>query len=134
MLDYLALICLLALCIGHFYLIRGCFGIKTEADNIGGIIHTNMAESNNLLNEIAEYMSELNTAQPASAHEASGNPLMNLLLQSLIPKPKPTEVHGSQEEWTVPTFNTEDSQTEENEHSGFVSESVSDERNNAGLV
>ena len=99
MLDYLALICLLALCIGHFYLIRGCFGIKSEADNIGGIIHSNMAESNNLLNEIAEYMSELNTAQPASAHEASGNPLVNLLLQSLIPKPKPTEVHASQEEW-----------------------------------
>ena len=101
MLDYLALICLLALCIGHYYLIRGCFGIKEEADNLGGIIHANMAESNNLLNEIAEYMSELNTAQPASAPEASRNPLVNLLLQSRIPKPTPTEVHGSQEEWSV---------------------------------
>jgi len=121
MLDYLALICLLALCIGHFYLIRGCFGIKEEADNLGGIIHTNMAESNNLLNEIAEYMSELNNAQPASAHEASGNPLVNLLLQSLIPKPKPTEVHGSQEEWSVSTLDPKTKIETEDEHNELSS-------------
>jgi len=98
MLDYLALICLLALCVGHYYLIRGCMNMGDEASSIRHTIDMKLAESNNLLNEIAEILDDVQQPSVTSQPAQTGNPLLNLLLQQFIPTPQPSESHATTSE------------------------------------
>ena len=98
MLDYLALVCLLALCIGHYYLIRGCFGIKQEAGGLASMMDAKMADTNNLLNEVAELLDEFVGQSVASAAPTqAGSPLQVLLSTFLNNKMAMSEVHASTE-------------------------------------
>jgi len=99
MLDYLALVCLLALCVGHYYLIRGCIAIKTEAGGLTTLMDAKMSDTNNLLNEVAELLDEFVGASPSSAPVAqTGHPLASLLSTFLNNKTTMPPDHASTEE------------------------------------
>jgi hypothetical protein len=124
MLDYLALICLLALCAGHYYLIRGCMSISAEASTLRHTIDMKLADTNNLLNEIAEILDEVQPAPSVGQPAQTGNPLVNLLLQQFIPKPKPSENYASteSEERPISEIDTTTTTTEESESWEYPSE------------
>ena len=116
MLDYLALICLLALCVGHYYLIRGCMGIQTEAGSLHALLEGKMAETNNLLNEMAEILDEGIGQQPSqSPITQTGNPMMALLSALLNKQTTMPSEHGTKEtertvheEYPTQTLETKD--------------------------
>jgi len=107
MLDYLALICLLALCLGHYYLIRGCIAIQSEAGSLHDLLEGKMAETNSLLNEVAEILDEsIGQQQQPSPITQTGNPLMSILSTFLNNKATMPSSHGTQEtERTVHEIN-----------------------------
>jgi len=87
MLDYLAMICLLALCIGHYFLIRGCFKINHAIPTATMTIDTKMAEMNNLLNEACEVLIELADGKPSNtAVQATGGSIQDMLTAFLMNK------------------------------------------------
>jgi hypothetical protein len=117
MLDYLALTCLLALCIGHYYLIRGCFGIKQEAGSLGAMMDAKMAETNNLLNEVAELLDEFVGATSPSAPVAqTGHPLAHLLSSWLNNKTPMPDDHASTQETQRPIYEVHTPPTVETEN------------------
>ena len=124
MLDYLALICLLALCVGHYYLIRGCMQISIEAGSIGELMEGKLAETNNLLNEVAEILDEAVGGQASNVPATqTGHPLMGILSAILNNKTPMPETHGSTQE-TQRAIYEEHSQTTletENEHNELSS-------------
>ena len=87
MLDYLALICLLALCAGHYFLIRGCFKINHAIPTATNTIDMKMAEMNNLLNEACEVLIELadGTSQTTAVQATSGS-IQDILTTFLMNK------------------------------------------------
>jgi hypothetical protein len=117
MLDYLALICLLALCVGHYYLIRGCMNIGEEAGSMRHTIDMKLAESNNLLNEIAEILDEVQQPSSVVKPAQTGNPLVDLLLQRFIPPTNPSEIYASteNEEWPIQEIDSTKNIQEENQ-------------------
>jgi len=138
MLEYLALTCLLALCAGHYFLIRGCMHIKMEASSLGSIIDTKMAETNNLLNEVAELLDEMVGASPAPNVDAhTGNPLHALLSGWLNNKMSMTDVHASEEtQRTIRTEIDDPSSTfsQDDQHIEYRSEPLGDERYHEGIL
>jgi len=138
MLEYLALTCLLALCAGHYFLIRGCMHIKMEASSLGSIIDAKMAETNNLLNEVAELLDEMVGASPAPTVDAhTGNPLQALLSGWLNNKMSMTDVHASTEaERTIRTEVIDSSTTlsQDDQHLKHRSEPLGDERYHEGIL
>ena len=137
MLDYLALLCLLALCVGHYYLIRGCMSISSEASSIGVLLEGKMAETNNLLNEMAEILDEgIGGTSPSAPVAQTGNPLMAVLTAFLNNKTSMPTEHGEAQntDWSIQEIDPTQTNTEENERSRHSAELVDSERNNAGLV
>jgi len=96
MLDYLALACLFLLCIGHFFLIRGCVEIKNAGGGLTSMMDSKMAETNNLLNEVAELLDEFvgQSVAPTSPTQ-TGSPLQVLLSTFLNNKMAMSDVHAS---------------------------------------
>lgn len=93
--------------------------ISAEASTLRHTIDVKLAESNNLLNEIAEILDEVQTTPPTGQPAQTGNPLVNLLLQQFIPKPKPSENYASEEseERPISEINTSSStNSEESEY------------------
>ena len=137
MLDYLALICLLALCVGHYYLIRGCMQISTEAGTIGELMEGKLAETNNLLNEVAEILDEgIGGTSPNTPVAQTGHPLMAILSTFLNNKTPMPESHGdtTQPFGEIHEIDPTQTTTEENERIGHRTEPIDSERTNAGLV
>ena len=99
MLDYLALICLLALCGGHFFLIRGCFKINHAIPTAASTIDVKMAEMNNLLNEACEVLIELaDGKQQNTAVTQTGGTIQDMLTAFLMNKIAMSQNHASQTE------------------------------------
>jgi hypothetical protein len=137
MLDYLALLCLLALCIGHGLLIRGCMSISSEASSIGVLLEGKMAETNNLLNEMAEILDEgIGGTSQSTPVAQTGNPLMAVLTAFLNNKTSMPTEHGDTTQPFGEIYEIDPTQTttEENERSRLGAELVDSERNHAGLV
>ena len=123
MLDYLALICLLALCVGHFFLIRGCFKINHAIPTATMTIDTKMAEMNNLLNEACEVLIELADGKPSNtAVQATGGSIQDILTAFLMNKITMSQSDASetQQEWPIhqidPTT-TKQAEDQRGEHS-----------------
>ena len=132
MLDYLALICLLALCVGHYYLIRGCMQISIEAGSIGELMEGKLAETNNLLNEVAEILDEgIGGTSPNTPATQTGHPLMAILSTFLNNKTPMPESHGDTTQSTGEVHQIDPTQTntEENEHIGHRTELIDSQRN-----
>ena len=137
MLDYLALICLLALCVGHFYLIRGCMSIASEADTIGTLMEGKLAETNNLLNEVAEILDEAVSGTPSNVPATqTGHPLMAILSTFLNNKTPMPESHGDKTQplGEIHEIDPTQTNTEEDERSRPSTELVDSERIDAGDV
>ena len=127
MLDYLALICLLALCVGHYYLIRGCMQISIEAGSIGELMEGKLAETNNLLNEMAEILDEgIGGTSQATPVTQTGNPLMAVLTAFLNNKTSMPTEHGEEQntDRSIQEIDPSPTTTEENEYSRLGSELV----------
>jgi hypothetical protein len=137
MLDYLALICLLALCVGHYYLVRGCMHIGLEASSIGSLMEGKLAETNNLLNEVAEILDEgIGGTSQNTPVAQTGHPLMAILSTFLNNKTPMPESHGSETQPTGEVYQIDPTQTntEEDERSRPRTELVDSERIDAGDV
>ena len=104
MLDYLAMICLLALCVGHYFLIRGCFKINHAIPSATNTIDAKMAEMNNLLNEACEVLIELADGKPQNtAIQGTGGSIQEILSAFLMNKIAMSQNHASEteQEWSV---------------------------------
>ena len=96
MLDYLAMICLLALCVGHYFLIRGCFKINHAIPSATMTIDSKMAEMNNLLNEACEVLIELADGKPSTtAVTQTGGSIQDMLTTFLMNKIAMSQVDAS---------------------------------------
>ena len=137
MLDYLALLCLLALCLGHYYLIRGCMSIQSEASSIGALLEGKMGETNNLLNEMAEILDEgIGGTSPSAPVAQTGNPLMAVLTAFLNNKTSMPTEHGDTTQPFGEVYEIDPTQTttEENERSRLGAELADSERSDARNV
>ena len=137
MLDYLALICLLALCVGHYYLIRGCMSISSEAASIGTLMEGKLAETNNLLNEVAEILDEgIGGTSQNTPVAQTGHPLMGILNAFLNKQTPMPESHGDTTQPFGEIYEIDPTQTttEENERSRPSTELVDSERIDSGNV
>jgi len=118
-LDYLAMICLLALCVGHYFLIRGCFKINHAIPSATMTIDSKMAEMNNLLNEACEVLIELADGKPQNtAVQATGGSIQDMLTTFLMNKIQMSQNHASQteQEWAVHEVHPTTTNLEENQH------------------
>lgn len=119
MLDYLALICLLALCVGHYFLIRGCFNLNHAIPSATSVIDVKMAEMNNLLNEACEVLVELADGKTTTtAVTQTGGSIQDMLTTFLMNRISMSQNHASQTEQEravheidPTTTNTEESQS-----------------------
>jgi hypothetical protein len=127
MLDYLALICLLALCVGHFFLIRGCFKINHAIPSATSVIDTKMAEMNNLLNEACEVLIELADGKPNNtAVTATGGSIQDILTTFLMNKIAMSQVDAStqEQEWPIHQIDPTTQKQAEDERSEHSTEPI----------
>jgi hypothetical protein len=136
MMEYLTGLSLLMLIAGHGLLIRGCFSIKQQFPIQGDLIASKIDRTADLLDEVAQLIADLTDTLPAEANTQPVSNPMQAILTSLISNMTQPKEHGTKEERSVHQTidNPTQTQTEENEHSRFESEPVSDERHHAGLV
>lgn len=129
MLDYLALVCLLALCVGHYYLVRGCVEIKHAGGGLTSMMDQKMSDTNNLLNEVAELLDEFVGQSVASASPTqAGSPLGALLTTFLNNKMPMTDDYGTQTERAIRSEidNPKTTYEEDNQRGGYSTEPSSD--------
>jgi len=102
MLDEMQGLALLGLLICQYYLIRGCFQIKDEIPLAGGSISGKIDRTADLLDEVAQLISDLGDAVsgPSVAQPPTG--LGDLVASVLNNAMKPVGEHGTtQSEWEV---------------------------------
>ena len=101
MFEALQTLCLLALIIAHYFLIRGCFSIREELPIQGGAIGTKIDGVSEYIDELAQLVSDFTDSMPASAksHPPS-SPIEALLTSFMAGMTKPN--HGpTQDEWEI---------------------------------
>jgi len=100
--------------------------IKDEAGSLGSIIDLKMAETNNLLNEVAELLDEFVGQSASSASPAqTGSPLQALLSTFLNNKMAMPDIHASTEAERAIRSEIDDETTtfkEDSEYSEFSAE------------
>jgi len=67
MLDILQALSLLGLIVTHYFLVRGCFSIKTELPIQGGQISSRLDRTADLLDEVAQLIADLSEATAESS-------------------------------------------------------------------
>ena len=129
MLDYLAMICLLALCAGHYILIQGCFKINHAITEETTGLDSRLAEMNNLLNEACEVLVELADGKPQNnSIQPTGGSIQEMLTAFLMNKMSMSQNHASetQEQREIHEIDqTETQNSEEIQHQQYSTESVS---------
>jgi len=115
MLEEMQSAALLGLLVCQYYLIRGCFKINESIPIAGGSINERIDRTADLIDEVAQLISDLGDAVPATPADPGANSPFGLILNSLLNSNSMGEKHASQEEWTVyppnedsPTLQTED--------------------------
>ena len=101
MFEALQALCLLALIIAHYFLIRGCFSIREELPIQGGAIGTKIDGVSEYLDELAQLVSDFTDSMPSAAksHPPS-SPIEALLTSFMAGMTKPN--HGpTQDEWEI---------------------------------
>lgn len=112
MLEAIQAISLLGLIVGHYYLIRGCFGIRQAIPEQGSAISTRIDRTADLLDEVAQLMADLldGQAPPPPAIAQTGSPIADLLTTFLMRQSTPAPPHGTtSEEWEI--YPTDPNQT-----------------------
>ena len=117
MLEELQALALLALVVTHSFLVRGCIGIHRELPEQGQRISNRIERTSDLLDEMAQLISDLADALPAKASSAQPSGGIGELLSGLLmSKMNMGSEHGTtQDQWEVlqnnenpPTLQTED--------------------------
>lgn len=118
MLDEIQALALLCLIACHYFLIRGCFGIKEELPITGRSITDKIDRTGDLLDEMAQIMADFSdTIVPSKPHTPS-SPVEALLTSFISRMNMPsTDSHGTKEsEWEIlPTDQAENSTQTENQ-------------------
>jgi len=84
MLEVLQVVALLLLIIAHGFLIRGCFGIRTELPLQGGSIASKIDRTADLLDEVAQLIADLTDNMPVQPNTQPVSSPMEAILTSLI--------------------------------------------------
>ena len=120
MLEAIQAISLLGLIVGHYYLIRGCFSIREAIPEQGSAISNRIDRTADLLDELAQLMSDLLDGQTPSppAIAQTGSPIADLLTTFLMRQAAPAVPHGTQsEEWEIhPTDQNQTTNSQIHEH------------------
>ena len=141
----LALIALVFLIGSHTLLIKKCFKIEAslpshfhDLEQKANGIDSNMTQVRDLLDEALDMITPMLDSQvPVNQPNMTlSESIMSALLSRLIPPTMmpPSDGNTQQEERSFYEIDPSQTNTEENEHSGFRTELVDSERTNAGLV
>ena len=102
MLEEMQSLALLGLLVCQYYLIRGCFRINESIPAAGGGIRDEITRTADLLDEVAQLISDLGDSVPAAAPAAEPNSPFGMILNSLLSGKGMGGEHGTtQQEWTV---------------------------------
>ncbi|MGB2038179.1 MAG: hypothetical protein ACPHX8_06895 [Candidatus Poseidoniaceae archaeon] len=137
MLEVLQVVALLLLIVAHGFLIRGCFGIRTELPLQGGSIASKIDRTADLLDEVAQLIADLTDSMPAQPNTQPVSSPMEAILTSLISNiGKPQNHATTSEEREILEINNNPTTTkpEENEHRQFSTEPLGAERHHEGNV
>ena len=118
MLDILQAVSLLGLIITHFFLVRGCFSIKTELPIQGGILAGRLDRTAELLDEVAQLIADLGDATPAGAVAQPVGGFPDLLATFLNSRLNPAPEHGDTtqpEDWEVLPPNDDPTTTQDDQ-------------------
>ena len=126
MLEILQVSALLLLIIAHGFLIRGCFGIKTELPLQGGTISSKIDRTADLLDEMAQLISDFSDSMTGTAVTQPVPTPMEAILSAFMAKVTPSPSHAeTSKEWEILQDNTyPQTGAEDNERSEHRSEPV----------
>ena len=91
-------VALIMILVSHYVLIRGCFGIRTELPIQGQAVTTEIKGVSELLDEVAQLISDLVDAQPATGSSQPEGGVLGQLVNSLISRSPMAQDYGSQNE------------------------------------
>ena len=102
MLEILQVSALLLLIIAHGFLIRGCFGIKTELPLQGGTISSKIDRTADLLDEMAQLISDFSDSMAGGAVTHPVPTPMEAILSAFMSRVTPTPSHAeTSKEWEI---------------------------------
>jgi hypothetical protein len=116
MIEYLYLFCLLCLTISVPVLIRGCFNIHKELPHQGGNISEKIDGVNDILNELADFISDVANGINSSPVNTNPPTLVDTLLTAFLKRGSPSPLeHGKTQpqDWEIlPPNDTQTNETE----------------------
>ena len=116
MLEILQVSALLLLIIAHGFLIRGCFGIKTELPLQGGTISSKIDRTADLLDEMAQLISDFSDSMVGGAVTQPVPSPMEAILSAFMSRVTPSPSHSkTSEEWEILPNNDNPTQTKQAE-------------------
>jgi hypothetical protein len=102
MLDYLQAFSLLGLIVTHYFLVRGCFSIKTELPIQGGHITTRLDRTADLLDEVAQLIADLSDSSPVGPVAQPPSGLGEMVANLFLTKMQNTSEHAPPSaEWEI---------------------------------
>lgn len=133
MLDYLTLTSLILLIVAHGFLIRGCFGIRSEIPNQGGAIGSRMDTISEYLDEVAQLISDLSDNMVSGGNSHPPSSPFEAILSSLISNmTMPPDYAEKVEEWAVQENNPQEKVEAETESIGYSDFVSSSQRSHTG--
>jgi len=112
MLEILQVSALLLLIIAHGFLIRGCFGIKTELPLQGGTISSKIDRTADLLDEMAQLISDFSDNMAGGTVTQPVPTPMEAILSAFMSRVTPSPSHAkTSEEWEILPNDNHPSQT-----------------------
>ena len=116
MLEILQVSALLLLIIAHGFLIRGCFGIKTELPLQGGTISSKIDRTADLLDEMAQLISDFSDNMAGGSVTQPVPSPMEAILSAFMSRVTPSPSHAkTSEEWEILPNNDNPTQTKQAE-------------------
>ena len=103
MLDEIQAVALLCLIGCHYFLIRGCFGIREELPIQGGHISDKIERTGDLLDEVAQLISDFSEKLGSKPNVQPPSSPMEAIFTSLISKMTMPSEHGrpQKDEWEI---------------------------------
>ena len=101
MLEYFIALAHLGTIVSLFMIIRGCYGIHRELPVQGEAITHRIDRTADLIDEVAQLISDFSDAVPAPSQSAGSDSPFGLILNSLLNRTPMDIDNGSQTEWTI---------------------------------
>ena len=113
MLEYLQAVSLLALIVGHCFLIRGCFSIRESIGSNSGSISESIDKNSGLLDELIQVVVDIvPEGGPSTGITQAPSGIGDLLTMFLNNRMNMSQEHGEPQDeiWTVPKKNANTTQ------------------------